>query len=223
MRWTTLLCIGAAMLLTACGWTARYPSFTAKEYRLAGQRQLPGTDLAGSSVFYREGDQLRYEGPLEDFGLATVIYDPARNLAFLLQASAPPRPLFAGETQRLAMPLSEAQTPQPLETAWEALGADNARSIGPCRFAGQRGTFWRPRKPIAPDVVRTACITPDGIVLQLIENETVLFEATSLTRGRQAASLFQIPETYRVIDNAELAHSEDEPVDAERINLSPAG
>ena len=63
------------------------------------------------------------------------------------------------------------------------------------------------------DVERTACITPDGIVLQLKENDAVLFEATSLERGPQAASLFEIPETHRIVGNAELAELEDEAIE----------
>jgi hypothetical protein len=211
MRWDHLLCIGAAALLSACGIGAQYPDFSAKQYRLVGHRTLPGTEFSGPATFYRDGERLRYEGLLENHGVATVVYDPAREAAYLLESSAPSRRQFAGEAPaRLALELSEGETPQPFENAWAALGAENARSFGPCRVAGERGRLWRTREPIAPDVVRTACITADGIVLQLTENDVVLFEATSLTRGAQAASLFEIPETYRIIDDAELAEAEDE-------------
>ena len=133
----------------------------------------------------------------------------------MLESSASRRRVFAGEApQRLAMQLSEAEAPQPLEVAWAALGPENVRSFGRCRIAGERGTLWRPREPIAPDVERTACITPDGIVLQLTENDVVLFEATSVERGAQAASLFEIPETYRILGDAELAELEDEAIEA---------
>ena len=203
------------MLVSACGLGAQYPHFTAKQYRLEGTRTLPGTDLSGPATFYRDDERLRYEGILESHGIATVVYDPLRKTAYLLDASASRRRLFAGETpQRLAMQLSEADTPQPLEVTWAALGAENVRSFGRCRVAGERGNLWRPRDPIAPDVERTACITPDGIVLRLTENDAVLFEATSVERGPQAASLFEIPEAYRIISNAELAQLEDEAVGA---------
>jgi hypothetical protein len=160
---------------------------------------------------------------MENYGVATVVYDPARNAAFLLESSSSSRRLFAGQTQRLAVALSEAETPQPLEAAWETLGADNARSVGPCRVAGQRGTFWRPREPIAPDIVRTACITPDGIVLQLIENEVVLFEATSVSRGPQSSQLFEIPETYQILDNAELARANDDAAEDVAVSTTTRG
>lgn len=215
MRWVHLVCVGAALLVSACGLGARYPDFSAKQYRLAGERTLPGTEFSGPATFYRDDERLRYEGLLENHGVATVVYDPVRKTAYMLDSSASRRRLFAGEApQRLAMQLSEADTPQPLEVAWAALGPQNVRSFGRCRIAGERGTLWRPREPIAPDVERTACITPDGIVLQLTENDSVLFEATAVERGPQPSSLFEIPETYRILGDAELAQLEDEAIDA---------
>lgn len=209
MRWVHLFC--AATLLSACGLGAQYPDFSAKQYRLEGNRTLPGTELSGRVTFYRDDERLRYEGILENHGVATVVYDPVRKTAYMLESSASRRRLFAGDaSERLAMQLSEADTPQPLEVAWAALGPQNVRGFGRCRTAGERGTLWRPREPIAPDVDRAACITPDGIVLQLTENDTVLFEATSVERGPQPTSLFVIPETYRIIDNAELARTEED-------------
>ncbi|HET9232108.1 MAG TPA: hypothetical protein VFO00_12525 [Vitreimonas sp.] len=200
--------------MSACGLGARYPDFSAKQYRLEGNRTLAGTEISGPATFYRDDERLRYEGILENHGVATVVYDPVRKTAYMLESSASRRRQFAGEPpQRLAMQLSEADTPQPLETAWAALGAENVRSFGRCRIAGERGRLWRPREPIAPDVERTACITPDGIVLQLTENDTVLFEATSVERGPQAISLFEIPEAYRIISNAELAQLDEEAIE----------
>ncbi len=211
MRRASLLCVAAAALLSACGLGAQYPEFTAKQYRLEGRCTLAGTDVSGRATFFRDGEKLRYEGLLRRHGVATVVYDPMRKAAFLLDSSSTRRRLFAGAPpRRLAVRLDDSAAPQPLEVAWAALGQDNARSFGPCRIAGERGTLWRPREPIAPDTVRTACLTPDGIVLQLTENDTVLFEATSVTRGPQPASLFEIPETHQIVDDAELARADAE-------------
>lgn len=205
--------MGAAALLSSCGIGAKYPDFSAKQYQVVGTRTLPGTEVSGPATFYRDDERLRYEGLLEKYGIVTVVYDPARDAAYLLESPTSRRRLFAGPPPRpQAVRLSDGDTPQLMESAWAALGADNVRSFGGCRFAGERGHFWRTREPVAPDVVRTACITPDGIVLQLTENDTVLFEARSVTRGPPASSLFEIPETYRIIDDAELANTpETEP------------
>lgn len=211
MRWPHLFCIGAVALLSSCGVGARYPDFSAKQYQVVGTRTLPGTEISGPATFYRDTERLRYEGLLEQHGVVTVIYDPAREAAYLLEASASSRRQFAGDPpRRMAVRLSEGDTPQPMEAAWAALGSENVRSFGSCRVAGERGNYWRTREPVAPDVVRTACITPDGIVLQLTENDTLLFEASSVTRGPQASSLFVIPETYQIVDDAELADATDE-------------
>jgi len=213
MRWACFIVIGAAALLASCGLAAEYPDFSANQYRLEGHRTLPDGNASGPAVYFRDGPALRYEGPLEGRGISTVIYDPAREATYLLRSTASVRRRqFAGaQPRQIAVRLSAGETPQPLETSWAALGAENVRSVGGCRAAGERGRLWRPRRPIARNVTRTACITPDGIVLHLMENDTVLFEATAVGRGPQPRALFEIPETYRIMDDAELALAEEEP------------
>lgn len=100
----------------------------------------------------------------------------------------------------IAVRVEDADAPQPLETAWAALGADNARHVGRCEVAGEQGHEWTPREAPAPGVERTACITDDGIVLRVRENTAVIWEATSLQRGAQDPSMFGIPAGYQVID-----------------------
>jgi hypothetical protein len=109
-------------------------------------------------------------------------------------------PAAAPQVIGVAVRIEDADAPQPLETAWEALGKDNAQSAGRCEVAGERGHEWRPREAPAPGVERTACITQDGIVLRVRENERVLWEATSLQRGAQDAALFGVPPGYQLID-----------------------
>lgn len=100
----------------------------------------------------------------------------------------------------VAVRIEDADAPQPLETAWAALGAENARSAGRCEVAGERGHEWTPREAPAPGVERTACITDDGIVLRVSESGRTLWEATSLQRGEQDAALFGVPPGYQLID-----------------------
>lgn len=114
--------------------------------------------------------------------------------------SATPQPAPQAQVLGVAVRIDDADAPQPLETAWMALGEDNARSVGDCEVAGESGHEWRPREAPAPGVERTACITDDGIVLRVRENERVLWEATSLERGPQEASLFGVPAGYQLID-----------------------
>lgn len=114
-------------------------------------------------------------------------------------AAAPP-PAATG----VAVRIQDADAPQPLETAWAALGAQNARSVGDCEVAGEDGHEWAPREAAA-GIERVACITEDGIVLRVSENGRVLWEATSLQRGEQDAALFGVPAGYQLIDPQAVA------------------
>lgn len=105
----------------------------------------------------------------------------------------------------VAVRIEDADAPQPLETAWAALGAENARSTGKCEVAGESGHEWTPRQAPAPGVERTACITDDGIVLRVSESGRTLWEATSLQRGDQDAALFGVPPGYQLIDPQAVA------------------
>lgn len=105
----------------------------------------------------------------------------------------------------VAVRIEDADAPQPLETAWAALGAENARSTGKCEVAGESGHEWTPRHAPAPGVERSACITDDGIVLRVSESGATLWEATSLQRGEQDAALFGVPAGYQLIDPQSIA------------------
>lgn len=105
----------------------------------------------------------------------------------------------------VAVRIEDADAPQPLETAWAALGAENARSTGRCEVAGESGHEWTPREAPAPGVERTACITDDGIVLSVSESGRTLWQATSLQRGEQDAALFGVPPGYQLIDPQAVA------------------
>jgi hypothetical protein len=112
----------------------------------------------------------------------------------------------------VAVRLADADAPQPMETSWAALGEENARRVGDCEVAGEEGNEWRPRDSDA-GVERTACITDDGIVLRIRENDVVLWEATSLERGPQDANLFGVPAGYQMIDPDAVAEGVGERMD----------
>jgi hypothetical protein len=123
-------------------------------------------------------------------------------------ATAPTTTAVAPAAQQVvgvAVRIEDADAPQPLETAWAALGKENARSTGRCEVAGERGNEWTPREAPAPGVERTACITDDGIVLRVTESGRTLWEATSLQRGDQDDALFGVPPGYQLIDPQQVA------------------
>lgn len=112
----------------------------------------------------------------------------------------------------VAVRIADADAPQPIETAWAALGAENARSTGRCEVAGEAGREWQPREAQG-GVERTACITDDGIVLRIREDNLVIWEATSLQRGQQDAALFGVPPGYQVIDPEAVAQQVGEQME----------
>ena len=126
---------------------------------------------------------------------------------------APAAPAATPQVLGVAVRIEDADAPQPLETAWSALGADNARSVGECEVAGEDGHEWTPREAEGTGVDRVACITDDGIVLRVRENERVLWEATSLQRGEQDPAMFGLPAGYQVIDPQAAAEAVGESME----------
>jgi hypothetical protein len=112
----------------------------------------------------------------------------------------------------VAVRIADADAPQPLEAAWEVLGADNAKSAGRCEVAGESGHEWQPREA-TQGVERTACITDDGIVLRVTENGRSLWEATSLQRGEQDTALFGVPPGYQLINPQAVAEQVNEQME----------
>jgi hypothetical protein len=220
----------AALFLAGCGGPA-FPTFAQSAYRLEGLTSSPDGGPASHTIIYRDGAKMRVEATLPAIGRATIVFDDATRGAYVLNPGAqtavaasaigvppppPPQPLsvaydgtdLPSAAPGVAVRIDDADAPQPLETAWAALGPKNTRTEGLCEVAGERGRLWRPRTAVA-GVERVACITSDGVVLKVVENDLVLWEATSLQRGPQDASLFGIPAGYRMVDPQTIASAED--------------
>ena len=222
---------GAAALLAACGMGADYPEFSQASYRIEGMTADPNGGAPTQTVIYRDGPKMRVEAALPQYGAAVVVFDESTDAAYVLtstptvgavspaqapnapqtqaqngaQTTAPNAPVTTVAPQTgVAVRLDDADAPQPMETVWAALGEDNARRVGDCEVAGEEGHEWEPRDS-STGVERTACITDDGIVLRVRENDIVLWEATRLERGPQDPSLFGVPTNYAMIDPEAVA------------------
>lgn len=211
-----------------------YPQFSETSYRIEGNTTPVDGGPSTRTTIYRDGPKMRVEAVLPNYGQAAIVFDESTNAAYVLNpttgiattttttpSGATTTPQGAATTAPattvtppatttttpagVAVRLQDADAPQPLETAWAALGAENARSTGRCEVAGEQGREWTPREEIAPGVQRTACITDDGIVLRIRENDRVLWEATTLERGEQNAALFGVPAGYQLIDPQAVA------------------
>jgi ribonuclease E len=113
--------------------------------------------------------------------------------------STAPAPAAVPMQTGVAVRVADADAPTPLEAPLAALGAKGAKSMGECAAAGERGTRWTPKEK-TDGVERVACISDDGVVLEILEGQRVLFQATKLTRGTQDPALFGIPAGYQIID-----------------------
>lgn len=220
MRMTFLLAAASAAALSACGLGApAFPQFTDVSYRIEGTTAPASGGAPVATVIYREGPKMRVETTLPNLGPATIVFDESTRAAYVLnptgQLPTAPAPTTESQTPAatpaapqvigVAVRIEDSTAPQPLESAWAALGADNARAAGSCEVAGESGHEWTPRQPPAGGIERTACITSDGIVLRISEAGRALWQATSVQRGDQDDALFGVPPGYQMIDPQAVA------------------
>jgi len=206
-------------LIGGCGLGApAYPTFNANAYRIEGYANPEGAGAATRTVVYRDGADFRIESTLLRYGRATVVFDHVGGGAYILNptiqqseiaptADAPIATAVDPSGGGVALRIADGDAPQPLETQWATLSASSAHSVADCRVAGYSGHQWRHAS--TSDLQRSACITSDGIVLSLRENDRVLFEATSLQRQRQNPALFGVPPGYRTINPYAIATEPD--------------
>jgi len=125
-------------------------------------------------------------------------------------SAAPSAQVMPASSVGVAVRLNEKDAPTPMEQPWQALTEKNARSTGACNVAGEGGRLWTPRNAEAGQTLRIACITDDGIVLQVQENGVALWQATKLDRGAQNPGLFGIPAGYAIVDPEAVAETVSE-------------
>lgn len=246
-----LLLVSAAVLVTSCGLgTPGYPTFGEASYRLEGAAANSDGSPPVQTVVYRNGNKMRMETQLVS-GRASIVYDDLSGAAFIVTpastvtpAMAPtpttttttpattaattttttPTPTVAavGPAAGTAVRVADADVPKPIEDAWVSLGADNARYVGACTVAGEKGGKWTP-KTRGEGVSRVACITDDGIVLEVVEGSAALWQATRVERGEQDAALFGVPAGYQVIDPQAVAQAVGETMqDLNNVAGEPA-
>jgi len=224
-----LQCVTAisVLALNACGLRASdYPDFShSPAFRLEGVRMPLGGGAPQKVVIYRDGPKFRIETLLPG-GRTIVVFDPATNDAYALTPQTSSLVRAASNAPRVlgtAVRVSDAAAPQPLETPWALLMPAGVSKIGPCRMANQSGDEWRATDTALGVAQRTACITPDGIVLQEREQNKTIFAATRLDRGPQAASLFGVPPDYQRSSPGAAAPETTAAAAAIAANAGPAG
>lgn len=227
--------LAALLLASACGVGGPvYPRFGNASYRVEGIMTAQNGGAPVSTVVYRDGAKMRVQTVLPGHGPATIVFDDATKAAYILTAAAAPTATTTSTTPTIVEPtapvpaspttpaapavpapttagvgvavrLDDADAPTPIENAWAALGPTGAKHVGPCTIGGEKGEAWTPKETPASGTPRTACITPDGIVLEVREGNAALWQATRVERGQQDAALFGIPAGYSIVDPKAVA------------------
>lgn len=140
-------------------------------------------------------------------GYAGAVLQPPPTASVAPAPTAAPAPTLPANAVGVAVRLDNDDAPTPIEQPWQALTEKNARSTGTCKIAGEGGRLWSPSTAEAGQTPRTACITDDGIVLEIRENGAVLWQATRVERGAQDPALFGIPSGYAIVDPKAVADS----------------
>jgi len=237
--------------LATCGLVqAPFPKYGSTPFRVEGMYSPSASQTTTPISIYRSGAQLRVETVLPRLGRSTIVFDRGSNAAYALApissyaalaatSLTPPTPTPAGAQSGapsppsvaplapgmagMAIRISDADAPQPFETSWAALGPDNSQAVGLCRVAGERGQRWRARNPMKDTLPRTACVTNDGIVLEIREGDKPIFEATHVQRGRISPALFNVPANYQRFDPQAVAATEAPTTPPAITSLAPAG
>lgn len=134
-------------------------------------------------VMIRSGNKLRMEIASPQ-GEQTIIVNPDTNESFVIAQAG---------GMRMAMRADASQIPDASRN-WSGDVAANATRTGSCSVAGASGSEWTGQDG------NVACVTDDGIILRATDNGRTTWETTSIARGHQDPSLFQLPPGVQAMD-----------------------
>lgn len=162
-------------------------------FQTAYRAEAVVTDANGATtpmVMIRDGQKLRMEmaGPQ---GQMTIISNGDTGESYMITTAG-----------GRAMAMRTTVDRQDLPSAnWSDELAETATRTGSCSGAGQSGSEWTSQEG---DVVSTACVTNDGIILRATEGDRVVWETTRVERGPQSPALFALPAGVQVLDLGQL-------------------
>lgn len=169
-----------------------FPNLTAAAYRLEANVHSENGETT-PIVMVRDGQKVRMEFSTTQ-GASTIITDGATGESLILATSG-------GRTVAMRAETGGIPGFQDPTTSWQGEMAQTATQTGPCTGAGQTGTQWSQTEN---GVVKTACVTEDGIILGATEGERTVWETTSVTRGPQPGDQFALPAGVQVMDLGNL-------------------
>lgn len=144
-------------------------------------------------TIYRDGGKTRLELVAPGMGQGALVFDPVSGEAVFLMSQA---------GAQLAMKMPPADTPKTAETRWRDTAG--ATFVGACAGAGEVGGEWTLTEG---GVVRTACVTADGVILRAKDGDKIVWETTAISRGPQDAALFVPPPGVKIVDVRDMVSS----------------
>lgn len=176
------------------GLAAVFPNLSQANYR--AEATLTDTDGKTTPiVMIRSGAKVRMEFNSGE-GNQVVILNPETNQSIIVTEQG-------GRRMAMTVPVSEIPD---AATAWQNELAAEATRTGTCSAAGESGAEWTSNDQA--EGPKTACVTDDGIILQATENGRTTWQTNSVTRGAQAAELFQAPPGVQVMDLGQMISPE---------------
>ncbi len=161
-----------------------FPNLSQTAYRAEATISQDGR--AVPLVMIRDGQKMRLEMTTGE-GQSIIISNGETGETFVLANAG-------GRT--MALRGDNASFTDPTQS-WSTEVAATATRTGSCSVAGESGAEWTRTED---GVVKTTCVTGDGIILKATEGDQTTWETTSLQRGPQAADLFVLPPGIQVMD-----------------------
>lgn len=175
-----------------------FPNLFQASYRM----EATVTTSNGQSMpmaMIRSGENMRME--MDTHGQhVVVIHNAATHQGYTLMN-------MAGRQVAMQVDMTGTDSQDPL-SMWRNTEGYTITRGGPCAGAGQTGTEWTSTKAATADEPaesHTVCATSDGIVLQVKDGDRVAFQTTSVQRGPQDPTLFNLPPGVQVMNMGNAA------------------
>ncbi len=163
-----------------------FPSLVGASYRTEANITHEGRTMP--LVMIRDGNRLRMEVATPE-GQSIIVSNAETGESFIIATAA-------GRTMAMRTTPENQQFADPA-LSWTTEIATTSTRTGSCSVAGESGAEWTRTEN---EVIKTVCVTQDGIILLATEGGATTWEATRVERGPQSAELFELPEGVEVMD-----------------------
>ncbi len=182
-----------------------FPNLSQAAYR--AEATITNDGRAVPLVMIRDGQKMRLEMTTGE-GQSTIISNGETGETFVIANAGGSTMALRGANTGFTDPAQ----------SWSAEVAATATRTGSCSVAGESGAEWTRTED---GLVKTTCVTGDGIILRATEGDQTTWETTSLQRGPQTADLFVLPPGVQVMDMGNMGAAMNEAM--ERAKAASGG